>query len=124
MSFLDTVLQQVQSMHLPVSSNDVVLAMKDHESMGILSPAARRDKVRKALSDLKNKKHALISWNDDAGILWWELSAPQEAKALPKGEIHQLPEKLPEMPKKDEHKVLRQFLRDVGHSFLKAADAL
>jgi len=126
MSFLDTVLQQVQSMHLPVSSNDVVLAMKDHESMGILSPAARRDKVRKALSDLKNKKHALISWNDDAGILWWELSVLQKAKKqlLPKKEIQQLPEKLPEMPKEDEHKVLRQFLRDVGHSFLKAADAL
>lgn len=117
MSFLDDVYNQLKMMHLPVSSNDVVLAMKNHESLGILSPAAKREKIRKALSDLKNKKNALSSFTDDAGILWWNM-------VLPKGEIHHLPEKLPELPKEDQHKVVRQLLRDIGHALLKAADGL
>ena len=123
MSFIDEVLTQVKKMHLPVTSNDVYMAMKNHESMGVLSPAAKKDKIRKALSDLRHKKNALTSYNDDDGLLWWNM-------VLPKGEIHQapsrLPEKLPELPKEPSYTLVvhKLLLVDIGNAFLKAASDL
>lgn len=123
MSFAQEVLTQLKKMHLPVTSNDVYMAMKNHESMGILSPAAKKDKIRKALSDMRHKRKLLTSYNDDDGLLWWNL-------VLPKGEIHQaperMPEKLPEIPKEPCHTLVvhKQLLVDIGNAFLKAAEAL
>jgi hypothetical protein len=125
MSFLETVYSQVRSMHLPASSNDVCVAMKNHEALGILSPVAKREKVRKALADLRTKRKVLISWNDEDGILWWNL-ANQEDAIKTQSVDYGLPEKLPELP--IEHPktviVMRQLLREISRALLKAADDL
>jgi|694.fasta_scaffold45515_10 hypothetical protein len=120
MSFLETVYQQVRSMHLPASSNDVCIAMKNHESMGVLSPVAKREKVRKALADLRTKRKVLISWTDDDGILWWNLAHQEDTK--PQEAVSDVPEKLPELS----HSVIvmRQMLREISRALLKAADDL
>jgi hypothetical protein len=99
--------------------------MKNHESLGILSPVAKREKVRKALADLRTKRKVLISWNDEDGILWWNL-ANQEDAIKTQSVDYGLPEKLPELP--IEHPktviVMRQLLREISRALLKAADDL
>lgn len=121
MSFLDQVFSQVCSMHLPVTSNEVYMAMKDHVSMGILSPAAKRDKIRKALSDLRHKRGVLTAKNDNDGLLWWDLAFYSKPSA-----VATLPEKIPEPPKEPctAQGVHKQLLTDIGNAFLKAAEDL
>jgi hypothetical protein len=118
MSFLDQVHHQVCNMHLPVTSNDVYMAMKDNPSMGILSPAAKRDKIRKALSDLRHKRGVLTAKNDNDGLLWWDLAFYSKPSA-----VATLPEKLPEPPKEPCPTLVvhKQLLVDIGQAFLKAA---
>lgn len=123
MSFIQEVLTQLQKMHLPVTSNDVYMAMKNHESMGILSPAAKKDKIRKALSDMRHKRNILTSHTDNDGLLWWNLVEPVTPS---RKVLHNLPEKLPELPL-EPHLTLvlyKQIFVAVGNAFLKAASEL
>lgn len=120
MSFIQEVLTQLQKMHLPVTSNDVYMAMKNHESMGILSPAAKKDKIRKALSDMRHKRNILTSHTDNDGLLWWNLVEPVKPS---RRVLHNLPEKLPELPREPCPTLVvhKQLLTYIGQAFLKAA---
>lgn len=128
MSFLEEVYAQVTMMHLPVSSNDVYMAMKHSDSLGILSPAAKRDKVRKALSDLRTKRKLLNSHTDSDGILMWSLTdnKPNFKETVAPKAVRNLPEKVPDLPRYPtrNEKMLKQLFIDLGQAFLRAADEL
>lgn len=127
MSFLEEVYTKVTSMYLPVSSNDVYMAMKHNKSFGVLSPAARREKVRKALSDLRTKRKLLESHTNKDGILLWNVTgrpATFHEAAKPKPTpAEALPEKVPSLPVEmsEQTKIIKNLLIDVANAFFSAA---
>ena len=130
MSFLEEVYTKVTSMHLPVSSNDVYMAMKHNQSFGVLSPAARREKVRKALADLRTKRKLLESHTNKDGILLWNVTgrpATFHETAKPKpAPVKALPEKVPSLPVEmsEQTKIIKHLLIDVANAFFSAAEKL
>ena len=122
MSFLKELETHLDSIMLPATTNMIRESMKTHESIKFLTVAAARDKVGKALYDLK-RRNSVMSYNDDNGILWWNRKV--EAKTEPKIEVKPEPVKVPEhFHKKSERMVLKTLMLDLAKAFAKASGEL
>lgn len=121
MSFLKALNTHLDTIALPATTNMIRESMRTHESIKDLTVQQARDKISKAMNDLR-RRNDVMSYNDDNGLLWWNKKVV-------------MPEKLPELPpepvkvpehfhKKSERMVLKTLLLDIGKALVKASHDL
>ena len=122
MSFLKELCDHLDTITLPATTNMIRESMKTHESIRDLTVPKARDKLSKALNDLR-RRNDVMSYNDVAGLLWWNKKVV--AKPEPKIEAKPEPVKIPEhFHKKSERMVLKCLMLDLAKAFAKASGEL
>lgn len=120
MSFRDDVLKALKKMHMPVSSNDVYLAMRpfnnDLKNMPVVEGRA---KVSQTLSDLRRKKNIIKSIHTNGGILVWDWNNEKAEPVETQSAYIPVP-----VHKKSERAIVKDLLIDFADALRRAADAL